>query len=108
MKYYPEISASMKKRGIVDLQVGAYSYPRGQSDESSTSSTSTDPTEEGSQSSDSKKNSLSVGPSAKSKSADSSSSSSIDNVDYQTQQRRATQNSVQGFTATDEVNPDGN
>ena len=55
MKYYPEISASMKKRGIVDLQVGAYSYPRGQSDESSTSSTSTDPTEEGSQSSDSKK-----------------------------------------------------
>lgn len=27
MKYYPGISASMKKKGIVDLEVGAFSYP---------------------------------------------------------------------------------
>lgn len=33
MKYYPEISASMKKRGTIDLQVGAYSRPYGWTDE---------------------------------------------------------------------------
>ncbi|KRN94016.1 cell division protein FtsQ/DivIB [Pediococcus stilesii] len=33
MKYYPEISASMKKKGIIDLQVGAYSRPYGWTDE---------------------------------------------------------------------------
>jgi cell division protein FtsQ len=33
MKYYPEISASMKKRGMIDLQVGAFSRPNGWKDE---------------------------------------------------------------------------
>lgn len=32
MKYYPAIAASMKKKGIIDLQVGAYSYDYGSKD----------------------------------------------------------------------------
>lgn len=32
MKYYPAISASMKNKGIIDLQVGAYSYDYGSKD----------------------------------------------------------------------------
>lgn len=27
MKYYPSIASQMKKKGVVDLEVGAYSYP---------------------------------------------------------------------------------
>jgi hypothetical protein len=29
MKYYPNISANMDSPGIVDLEVGAFSYPYG-------------------------------------------------------------------------------
>ena len=32
MEYYPAISASMKNKGIIDLQVGAYSYDYGSKD----------------------------------------------------------------------------
>jgi cell division protein FtsQ len=27
MKYYPSIASQMKKKGVIDLEVGAYSYP---------------------------------------------------------------------------------
>ncbi|MBF7128627.1 cell division protein FtsQ/DivIB [Pediococcus pentosaceus] len=40
MKYYPEISASMKERGMVDLQVGAFSRPSGWTDEAKAASES--------------------------------------------------------------------
>ncbi|KRN88959.1 cell division protein FtsQ/DivIB [Ligilactobacillus ceti] len=33
MKYYPKIISEMKQKGIVDLQVGAYSYPYPKKDE---------------------------------------------------------------------------
>lgn len=32
MKYYPSIAATMKQPGIIDLRVGAYSYPYGSKD----------------------------------------------------------------------------
>ena len=32
MGYYPAIAASMKNKGIIDLQVGAYSYDYGSKD----------------------------------------------------------------------------
>lgn len=32
MKYYPSIAATMKQQGVIDLRVGAYSYPYGSKD----------------------------------------------------------------------------
>lgn len=38
MKYYPEISASMKNKGIINFEVGAYSYPFSMEDEENSAS----------------------------------------------------------------------
>jgi len=27
LKYYPGMAAQMKKKGVIDLEIGAYSYP---------------------------------------------------------------------------------
>ncbi|AEV95080.1 cell division protein FtsQ/DivIB [Pediococcus claussenii] len=40
MKYYPEISASMKNKGIINFEVGAYSYPFSMKDEENNSNDS--------------------------------------------------------------------
>ncbi|KAF0426988.1 FtsQ-type POTRA domain-containing protein [Pediococcus acidilactici] len=108
MKYYPEISASMKKRGIVDLQVGAYSYPRSQADTSTSSSATAEVEDDKSQSTTHEKSSSIKAQLSKSSSASSSSSNSVSDVDYQTQQRRATQNSVTDISSTDDENADVN
>lgn len=52
MKYYPQMAADMKQKGVIDLEVGAYSYPfKNKSKETATSSSSSSSSSVGSGSS---------------------------------------------------------